>query len=209
MAAPKGPRRALRVPDKLFLVSLVPLGFLAVYLSISLGVKVFYGYGLFDSFGDLLRVLLPVSAPGAALGLLYLLGRLDPVDRLPSPRAVREASPPSAGLLAIPEDSSEPAPLRPEKLLVPAGPRIPAKRFGADGRLTWGGAAMAALAILLAVVEQDSFDSVFGIKLGGLWWRGEYWNRWWFVFYGLLGCGLASMGAGLLAFMVRINRGGD
>ncbi|MBI2361823.1 MAG: hypothetical protein HYV15_00350 [Elusimicrobia bacterium] len=165
------PVRVLRVPSLVYYVSLVPLALFAMALSMSLAVKVFYGYGFEEGAGGLLGAIVPFSLPGGVMGLMHLLGRLEPVDSLPAPQ--------------------------------PA----PAKRLALDGLLTWGGAATTALAFFVAFVQQDSFDAVLGVKLGGVWWQGAYWNRWWFVFYGLLFCGLGSLAAGLLGFTRRLNRG--
>lgn len=198
MAPPEtAPARVFKVPNAVFVVSLVPVAFLAMSLSLSLAVKVFYGYGLDDGLGALLRVLLPLSVPGAAMGLLKLVGRLEPVDSLPNPR---DPGPPPPSTLALPDADAESLPMRPERLPVPA------KRMALDGVLAWGGAAATAAAVLLAAVQQDSFDSVFGLKLGGVWWHGGYWNRWWFVFFALLLPGLGALAAGLLGFTRRLNR---
>ncbi|MBI5595527.1 MAG: hypothetical protein HY928_05490 [Elusimicrobia bacterium] len=191
------PVRVLKVPSAVYYLSLAPLAFFAMGLFLALAVKFFYGYGFEDGMGSVLRVIAPPALPGGAMGLLHLLGRLEPVDSLPMPQ---DPGPPVPGRLALPEAGSAPAPMRPERL--PARP----KRLALDGLLTWGGAATTALAFLVAFVQQDSFDAVLGVKLGGVWWHGAYWNRWWFVFYGLLFSGLGLMAAGLLGFTRRLNR---
>lgn len=191
---------ALRCPSVLFGLLSVPLAFFTMMGGIFGLVKLFYGFSD-DGLPGLLWFLGVPSAPGGLLWLLYLAGRLELVDTLPD--ASRHAVERGPATLALPGGPPD-QPLRPVSA---APPPVPMRR-SAEGLLSVAGAASLALALALAVIEQDSFGTVLGINLGGIRFGGTYWNRWWFVFYFFAWGGAASLAAGFLLLVRRLNRGG-
>lgn len=192
---PKG--EAFRVPSALMTLLNVPFFVALMFGALDLSLRVYSGYGLFGEGAWVWPAL--VSAPAATVDLLYLLGRLEWVDSLPNPG---RRDPPPPPVLALPGEASS-AGLRP---LDVAPANAPVGRRSVDGVLFAGGLAALGLALALALVQQDSFDSVLGLKLGGIPFRGTYWNRWWFVFYGFAASGASMLAASAGLFIRRLNR---
>lgn len=186
--------RALRIPLLLFAAIQIPLGLSILGGGLDLALRFFYGLTSLVEDGGW-RWLAVISAPALLADFLYLFGRLEWVMALPDPRE-REAPPPP--LLAIPREA--PGALRPfERPALPLGRRV------VDGLLFFGGLACLGVAWALALLQVDTFDSVLGVKLGGTPFGGTYWNRWWFVYYGFIGAGIASISVSLGLFIYRLN----
>lgn len=194
-----GPPRgsAFRVPSGLMTLLNVPFFIALFFGAMDLSLRWYSGYGLFGEGAWVWPAL--ASAPAAAVDLLYLLGRLEWVDALPDP-AHRDA--PAPPVLALPGAAAGRA-LRPAAVALP-GPLVGRRSW--DGMLFVGGLVSAAAALALMLIQQQSFDSVLGIKLGGIPFRGTYWNRWWFVFYGFVGSAGSLLTASLALFIRRLNR---
>ena len=185
--------RAFRIPQVAFMLLQPPVAVGVMFVVIYGGLRIRYGT---EVPGDLVNLFLACAAPGLGADVLYLLGRLELVSDMPN-ALTRDAPPPPT--LALPGNAG---PLRP----VDPRPALPVGRRRADGILFWTGAGILGAAISMALVQTDSFDAVLGIKLGGVWFHGTYWNRWWFVFYALSGCGASSLVMGFLMFVRRLNR---
>lgn len=193
---PQGP--AFRIPALVMGLLQAPLVVSALFLSLHGAILLFYGFGFPDG-APLWWGLAKLSAPGVVVDLFYLFGRVEWVASLPDPRRL-DAPPPA--VLTVPESSGAMRPADP-------APKVPAGRRPADGVLFASGVGALTAALAIALLQTETFDAVLGIKLGGVQFRGEYWNRWWFVFYGLLGGGLASLGGSLTLFLRRLNRKDD
>ena len=190
--------RPIRCPSVVFYLFGTPLFFFVFVGAIFACVAVFYGYGVDATLGLMWRMALFWS-PSLLLTALYIFGRLELVDALPDPKAPAQPKP---ARLALP-DAAE-GPLRPM-----GAEALPSRRWSSEAVSAYSGCGALAAALLISLIQQDSFDSVLGIKLGGVRFHGTYWNRWWFVFYGLCYGGLFSLGAGFLLFARRLNRRDD
>lgn len=197
-----GPPRgdAFRVPSALMTLLNIPFFIALMFAALDLSLRIYSDYGLFGEGAWVWPAL--VSAPAAAADLLYLFGRLEWVHSLPDPG---RRDPPPPAVLALPGEAAEGG-LRPVDV---PDPSAPLGRRSVDGVLSAGGLATLGVALALALVQQDSFDSVLGLKLGGIPFRGTYWNRWWFVFYGLAASGASMLAASAGLFIRRLNRKGD
>lgn len=188
-------RAPWRVPNALALLLNLPVLVALVFFVIHFGVRLSGGGDLIEGSGWAWFGL--AAAPGAVLDLLAVSGRLSWVDALPDPVSLEAPPPPSLALPGSAGGAMRPA--------APAPKAVPGRR-SVDGLLFAAGLAAVAAAVTLMLVEQQSFDSVLGIKLGGVWLAGTYWNRWWFVFYGLLAAGGALVSASMALFIRRLNR---
>lgn len=196
--APRG--EAFRVPSALMTLLNIPFFVSLLFVVLDLSIRIHSGYGLFEDGTWVWPAL--VSAPAAAADLLYLFGRLEWVHSLPDPG---RRDPPPPPVLALPGGAAEGG-LRPVDVRAPSAPL---GRRSVDGVLFAGALASLAIALGLALVQQESFDSVLGLKLGGIPFRGTYWNRWWFVFYGFVASGASMLAASAGLFIRRLNRKGD
>lgn len=185
--------RALRVPTAPFLLLQLPLSTFVIFGGIDLAIRALYGSAFFESVP---WFWLAASAPALALNAGRLLGRVELVEALPDPRTKDVPRP----VLELPGGRG--GALRSAEVV----PRLPVGKRARDGVLFSTGVALLCAAGFLAVVQDSSFDSVLGLKLGGVWYRGTYWNRWWFVFYGFCAAGAASTLTGLTLFLARLNR---
>lgn len=197
MSGPEG--RPWKFPLALFAVLTLPLKGFGILCFIELGVRLYAGSSLFSSDGiSQMVVFIAVCAvPGGVLVGLKLAGRLELLDALPDPRDKADLPPSRLAIASAGDSSVRPEVVPPEA--APAG-RSP------EGLLFVFGLAMLGGAAALVVFETESFDAVFGVKLGGVWWRGEYWNLWWFVFYAVAAVGAAATTAAFSLFVRRINR---
>lgn len=187
--------RALRLPSAVVGAFQVPLAISLMTAGLDLAIRLFYGYGMFDGPAAW-KTLALVSSPALVLDSLYLFGRLELVKALPNPMRLDAPPPP---VLALPGEGERA--MRP----VDPAPKLPTGRRPADGVLFAFGVASLAVALALALLQTESFDAVLGLKLGGVQFHGTYWNRWWFVFYGFLGAGLAMLTTSLGLFIRRLN----
>ena len=191
-------RSAFRVPALVMGLLQVPLVVSALFVALHVSILAAYGYGFPDP-EPLWWWLTKASTPGAVLDVFYLFGRVEWVGTMPDPRRL-EAPPPA--VLTLPASSGAMRPAEP-------APKAATGRRPADGVLFASGAGALAAALALALLQTENFDAVLGVKLGGVQFRGEYWNRWWFVYYGLLYAGLASLVGSLLLYIRRLNKGGE
>lgn len=197
-----GRARPFKVPSALYAVLQLPVFACGVLVFIEVGVRLYSGASLvFDEdLGSFFLFVAASALPGAVTGLLRFAGRIETVDALPDPGEREEAAP---ALLSITTPGA--GGLRPAALPRPTG-ILPRRR---DGVLFVAGLVCLGLAAVMMVFQTDSFDALGGIKLGGVWFRGAYWNRWWFVFYGFAAAGVAALVSSMAMFIRRSNREGE